>query len=56
MTVDARICKCSSGEESAEETVASVWFASTVNAVELGHGKRAKRNVTSMWPRLVTSN
>lgn len=37
-------------EESAEETVASLRFASTVNAVELGHGKRAKRNVTSMWP------
>ena len=37
-------------EESAEETVASQRFASTVNAVELGHGKRAKRNVTSMWP------
>ena len=40
--------------DSAEESMCSLRFASTVNAVELGNGKKAKRNIAQNLAHLTT--
>jgi len=40
--------------DSADESMCSLRFASTVNAVELGNGKKAKRNITQNLAHLTT--